>query len=160
MSRQAVLVVEPDPAVRRELGTGLARYGYEVVPAATADQGERFAAGLGPGVVVASAELPGYGDGAILERWRGEEASGRQTLVLLGKAGGDEASLPRAVRVVPVDGLSWDEVVRRVRLVLLGREIGVETDPELQSLVGDLEQAPVLELVRALVDGRFVGRLE
>lgn len=160
MSQLAVLVVEPDPTVRRELGIGLARYGYEVIPAASAVEGERFAAGLGPGVVVASAELPGYGDGAILERWRGEAQSGRQTLVLLGKSDRDEASLPRAVRLVPVEGLSSDEVVRRVRLVLLGREIGVETDPRLEALVGDLEQAPILELVRALAAGRFAGRLE
>ncbi|HEX6203028.1 MAG TPA: DegV family protein [Thermoanaerobaculia bacterium] len=160
MTRQAVLVVEPDPAVRKELGNGLARYGYEVVPAVTSEEGERFAAGLGPGVVVASAELPGYGDGAILERWRGAAATGEQTLVLLGKSDRDESTLPRAVRLVPVDGLGWDEVVRRVRLVLLGREMGVETDPRLETLVGDLEQVPVLELVRSLVRGRFVGRVE
>jgi fatty acid-binding protein DegV/CheY-like chemotaxis protein len=159
MTRQAVLVVEPDPAVRKELGVGLARYGYEVVPAVTSEEGERFAAGLGPGVVVASAELPGYGDGAILERWRGE-AGGEQTLVLLGKSDRDESTLPRAVRFVPVDGLSRDQVVHRIRLVLLGREVGVETDPALESLVGEVEQSPVLELVRGLARGRFVGRLE
>ncbi|HUO87210.1 MAG TPA: DNA-binding response regulator, partial [Thermoanaerobaculia bacterium] len=61
MSQQAVLVVEPDSAVRKELANGLARYGYEVVAAVTSEEGERFAAGLGPGVVVASADLPGYG---------------------------------------------------------------------------------------------------
>lgn len=160
MTRQAVLVVEPDPAVRKELGNGLARYGYEVVPAVTSEEGERFAAGLGPGVVVASAELPGYGDGAILERWRGAAATGEQTLVLLGRSDRDESTLPRAVRLVPVDGLGWDEVVRRVRLVLLGREVGVETDPRLETLVGDLEQVPVLELVRSLARGRFLGRVE
>lgn len=160
MTRQAVLVVEPDPAVRKKLGVGLARYGYEVVPAVTSEEGERFAAGLGPGVIVASAELPGYGDGAILERWRGEAAGGEQTLVLLGKSDRDESTLPRAVRMVPVDGLGWDEVVRRIRLVLLGREVGVETDPGLETLVGEVEQAPVLELVRGLARGRFVGRLE
>lgn len=160
MTRQAVLVVEPDPAVRKELVTGLARYGYEVIPAVTSEEGERFAAGLGPGVIVASAELPGYGDGAILERWRGEAGGAEQTLLLLGKSDRDESTLPRAVRLVPVGGLGWDEVVRRIRLVLLGREVGVETDPGLETLVGEVEQSPVLELVRGLARGGFVGRLE
>ena len=160
MSRQAVLVVEPDSAVRKELANGLARYGYEVVPAVTSEEGERFAAGLGPGVVVASADLPGYGDGAILERWRGAVGSGEQTLVLLARGARDEAELPRAVRLVTIDGLAWGDVARRVRLVLLGREIGVETDPDLEGLVGDLEQVGVLELVRSLSRSLFAGRLE
>jgi DegV family protein with EDD domain len=160
MPRPAVLLVEPDPGVRKALGTGLARYGYEVIPAVSTAEGERFAARLGPAVVVASAALPGYGDGTILERWSDEATGVERTLVLLGDGGADPGSLPLAVRHVPVDGLASDEVVQKVRLVLLGREVGVETDPELEGLVGELERTPALELVRGLARARFTGRLE
>jgi DegV family protein with EDD domain len=160
MPRPAVLVVEPDARARKELVVGLARYGYEVVPAVSSEEGERFAAGLGPAVLVAAATLPGYGDGTILERWRGAATTGERTLVLLGRGEGDPAALPRSVRHVPVDGLTGDEVALKVRLVLLGREVGVETDPELETLVGELEQVPALELARSLALSRFTGRVE
>ncbi|HEX2252978.1 MAG TPA: DegV family protein [Thermoanaerobaculia bacterium] len=156
MERPSVLLVEPDTARRRELSTGLARYGYEVIPAVTVEEGERFAARLGPGVVVASSALPGFGDASILDRWQG---GAERTLVLLGRRGEDEEVLPPAVRFVPVDGLANPEVEQKVRLVLLGREVGVETDPGLETLVGDLEQLPPLELVRALHRALFTGAL-
>ncbi len=159
MSRPAVVFVEPDARLRKELSVGLARYGYEVVPAVTLEEGERYTAGLGPTVVVASADLPGYGDGAIVSRWE-EAGDGGRSLVLLGRGGEDEATLPPTVRRVAVDGLDDDAVVRKIRLVLLGHEVGVETDPQVESLVGDLGQSPLLELVRRLHAARFSGTLE
>jgi DegV family protein with EDD domain len=44
--------------------------------------------------------------------------------------------------------------------VLLGQEVGVETDPRLESLVGELDQTPPLELVRGLHGALFTGQVE
>jgi CheY-like chemotaxis protein len=57
MARPTVLVVDGDEPRRRELVRGLAGYGYEVVTAASAHEGTRFATGLRPDVVVAEAGM-------------------------------------------------------------------------------------------------------
>ena len=152
MARPAVLVVDPESSRRRDLSRGLSAAGYEVVPAVDEAEGRRFAATLGPGVVVAPARLAGLGDGTLL----GERA----TLLLLGEGGDDGRDLPEPALYLDAAGLSSDDLVRRVRLVLLGREIGVAADAALESLVGDLAQVPPLELLRALGEARFTGRAE
>lgn len=160
VDRPSVLLVEPDAALRREISTGLARFGYEVVPALDAEEGIRFAAGLGTGTLIADPDLPGFSLDRAMERLPGLARGGRQALVLLGRRPRSEDELPRAVRFIPAEGLDGHQVVRRLRLVLLGQEIGVETDPRLESLVGDLEQSPPLELVRALSRAAFTGQVE
>lgn len=160
MQRLAVLLVEPEAELRRELARGLSRYQYEIVPAVDAEEGLRFAAGLGPSVVVADARLPGFGDAGVLERWLDGGTALPKTLLLLAREPVDDSALPEAVRVLPAADLGSEELVRKVRLVLLGRQLGVDADPEVESLVGDLEQSPPLELVRALHEARFTGRLE
>ena len=160
MERPSVLLVEPDADRRREISTGLARFGYEVVPALDAEEGIRFAAGLGTGTLIADFDLPGFSLDAAFARLPGLARGGRQALVLLGRRPEEEIELPRAVRFIPTQGLAGGEMVHRLRLVLLGQEIGVETDPRLESLVGDLEQSPPLELVRALSKSAFTGQLE
>ena len=158
--RPSVLLIEPDAELRKQVGTGLARFGYEVVPALDAAEGIRFAAGLDLMVLVADADVPGFGDDAVRDRLPELAQGNGASMVLLGRRPVAEADLPRAVRYLLVDGLSGDEMVRRLRLVLLGREVGVDTDPALEALVGDLTQAPPLELVRALHRARFTGQVD
>ncbi|HWN43639.1 MAG TPA: DegV family protein, partial [Thermoanaerobaculia bacterium] len=52
------------------------------------------------------------------------------------------------------------EIERRLLLVLLGREVGAEPDVKLESLVGDLAQTPLLELLRGLNRAQTSGRIE
>lgn len=154
MTRPAVLIVEPDPTRRKELGRGLARFGYEVVLAEGEAQGRRFARGLGPAVIVADGGVAGFGDASIREELR--RATGTATrLMVLGEAeaGGDE--LPDDVLYLAARGLQSAELVRRIRLVLVGWEIGLEPDGRLQSLVGDFSLTPALEVMRGL--GRAVA---
>ncbi|HMB51663.1 MAG TPA: DegV family protein, partial [Thermoanaerobaculia bacterium] len=160
MDRPSVLLVEPDAERRREISQGLARFGYEVVPALDAEEGFRFAAGIGTGTLIADLDLPGFSLDNAFERVPGLARGGAQALVLLGRRPEQELELPRAVRFIPTQGLGGGEMVRRLRLVLLGQEVGVETDPRLESLVGDLEQSPPLELVRALWRASFTGQVE
>jgi len=160
MERPAVLLVEPEAELRRELARGLSRYHYEVVPAVDPEEGIRFAEGLGPSVVVADARLPGFGDAAVLERWLGGGGGIPKTLLLLARGPIDDAELPDAVRVLPVGDSTAEDLVRKVRLALLGRQLGVDADPQVESLVGDLEQSPPLELVRSLHRAQFTGRLD
>ena len=157
--RPAVLIVDPDDARRQALSQGLAAQAYEAVPAMGAEEGLKFARGLGPSVIVAPAELMGFGDAAILERFAVRDRTMRRTLLLLGDAA-DEGEVPEDILFLPVHGLSYEELIRRIRLVLVGREVGVDADAGLASLVGELSLTPLLELVRALNRCLVSGRLE
>lgn len=156
--RPAVLIVDPDADRRRALSEGLAELGYESIPAAGAEEGRRFVAGLGASVVVAPLGIEGFGDTGLLSAGEAGGALGR-TLLLYGDRPEESLDLPEDVLFLPLAGLSRDELVRRVRLVLVGREIGVEPDAELGSLVGELAFMPVLELVRALHRAEASGRV-
>lgn len=158
VERPAVLIVEDDDARRHTLSHGLAAAGYDVTPAMTVGEGLRFARGLGPSVLVGPVALVTEGGAEILEHCVPGDVLER-TILLLGTAG-EGADLPDEVRFVPIDGLGGDEILRRVQLVLVGRELGVEADLELRSLVGDLSLLPLLELVRSLHRCRVSGRLE
>jgi DegV family protein with EDD domain len=161
MARPALLVVDPDSSRRRELARGLSSFGYEVVPAVDAREGRRFAAGLGPAVVVAALPPPAGPEGPEGPEENaapGAESDGgwsalagaERTLLLLGRSEEEAQELPQEVLFLAAEGLAGGDLVRRVRLVLLGREIGVEPDAQLESLVGDLSLFPFLELLRAL----------
>jgi DegV family protein with EDD domain len=56
-------------------------------------------------------------------------------------------------------GLGAADLVRRIHLVLLGREVGLEPDAQLESLVGDLSLVPLLELLRGLGRTQATGRV-
>lgn len=158
MSRPAVLIVEPDSARRKQLAQGLARFGYEAVPSATEEEGRRFARGLGPGVIVADAGIAGFGDASILGEVR--RATGATTrLLVLGETEATGEELPDEVLYLAAAGLEASELTRRVRLVLVGWELGIEPDTRLQSLVGDFSSTPVLEVVRGLGRALASGRL-
>ena len=164
MPRPSVLVVDPEAVRRKAIANGLTGFGYEVIPAVGLDEGKRYAATLGPGVVVAPVALAKGEDGAVSERFgAGERASGRgsseHTLLLLGKTTGEGRDLPEDVLFLKADSLPMDDLVRRIHLVLLGREIGVEPDADLESLVGDFSLLPFLELVRAAARAMVSGRI-
>jgi DegV family protein with EDD domain len=155
MPRPSVLVVDPEAVRRKEVSNGLTGFGYEVIPTVGLAEGRRFAATLGPGVVVAPAALAKDGDGGI-ERFGGNR---EQTLLLLGKTAGEGRDLPEDVLFLEADGLPVEDLVRRIHLVLLGREIGVEPDSDVESLVGDFALLPFLELVRAASRAHVTGRI-
>ncbi len=158
--RPAVLLVEPDDALRHALALGLARYEYEVVPVPSNADGLRFAQGLGPSVIVAPAGLPSFAGGAILERFAVQDRAMQRTLVLLGEEADEAEALPEDVLFLATRNLEPAEIVRRIRLVLVGRELGVEPDVALRSLIGDIALMPVLELLRALNRMRVSGTLK
>lgn len=159
MSRPSVLVVDPEASRRREVSHGLAGFGYEVIPAIGAEEGRRYAASLGPGIVVAPAALARGEDGALAERFASADPTAQQTLLLLGKADEEGKDLPEDVLFLKADGLPPEDLVRRIHLVLLGREMGIEPDADLESLVGDLALLPFLELLRATHKAQLTGRI-
>ena len=158
MSRPAVLIVVPDPTRRKELGQGLSRFGYEIALADGAERGLRFARGLGPGVIVAQDSVPGFGDATALDELRRSTGAATRLMVLgEGEEGGE--ALPDDVLYLAADGLESPELVRRVRLVLVGWELGLDPDARLQSLVGDFSLTPVLEVMRGLGRSLASGRV-
>jgi DegV family protein with EDD domain len=159
MSRPSVLVVDPEASRRREIAHGLTGFGYEVIPAVGWDEGRRYAASLGPGIVVLPAGLAHDADGSLPDLFSAADPAAQRTLLLLGAGEEDGGELPEHVLFLKVDGLPPGDLVRRIHLVLLGREIGVEPDAELESLVGDFSLLPFLELLRAAHRVRLDGRV-
>lgn len=159
MARPAVLLIDPDSERLQELSHGLAAEGYEVVPVADIAMGRRFAQGLGEALVVTTTQvLAGAPEPEALAAEL--HAGGRRTLVVLGRTPEEEEGLPEAVAFLALDGLTLREIERRLLLVLLGRELGAEPDTHLESLVGDLAQTPLLELLRGLSRAKTSGRIE
>ena len=159
MSRPSVLFIDPETARRREVASGLSGFGYEVIPAVGAEEGRRYARTLGPGIVVAPAALARGADGALAERFDATGPGADHTLLLLGRTDEEGRDLPEDVLFLKADGTPAEDLVRRIHLVLLGREIGVEPDTDLESLVGDLALLPFLELLRAVHRARLTGRI-
>jgi DegV family protein with EDD domain len=158
-SRPSVLFVDPEAARRRGIAPLLAGFGYEVIPAVSPEEGRRYADHLGLGIVVSPAELVRGADGSIVERFASDRPAAEHTLLLLGKTDEEGRELPEDVLYLKADGLPLEDLVRRIHLVLLGREMGIEPDVDLESLVGDLELLPFLELLRVAERVRLTGRI-
>ncbi len=137
----------------------LAELGYEVVAAEKAAEGMRFAIGLAPAVMIADASMDGFGDAAVLKYVAAEEGQAPPKLALLCPSEAAESELPDEVTVIPVEGFTTPALVRKVRAVLVGRELSLEPDARLGSLVGDLQLVPFYELLpqlqKAVVSGRM-----
>jgi DegV family protein with EDD domain len=151
-----VLLIDPQAGRLRELGNRLAEEGYEVVPIADPTRARRFAEGLGAAVIVTTTDAlaAGVDPAAMLG------GSAARTLVVLGENPGEEEALPEEVAFLPVGGLEAPEIARRLLLVLLGRELGAAPDTHLVSLVGDLSQMPLIELLRGLDAAGTSGRID
>ncbi|HVN33081.1 MAG TPA: DegV family protein [Thermoanaerobaculaceae bacterium] len=156
MAGLRVLVVDGEETRRKELVRGLAGHGYEVIAAANADEGKRFGGGLEPEVIVAAEGLVdvAYPVGGQ----RGELAAGgvSPTTVLLVKTRAG-VEVPTGVLLVESEGLTPAAILLKVRTVLLGRELRLRSDPLLESLVGDLQTLPLLELLPMLHAAAVTG---
>ncbi len=151
MANLTILVVDHEEARRRDLARGLASFGYEVVAAADAAEGRRFAAGLDPDVIVASSTLA-----ASLE----PAATGKQARVPFKVVlTSDEADGETGLGAIPTAGVTPDAILRKLRTALLGRELGIGADPKFTALEGDLERIPPLELLPKLQRAGVTGCL-
>lgn len=161
VTRPAVLFVDPQAGRLRDLAARLAAEGYEVVPVGDAARALRFAEGLDQAVIVTTLEALAAGvDLNALLASGGTGGAGRRTLVVMGLHPADEEALPDEVSFLAVGGFDLPEVARRLLMVLLGRELGLEPDARLASLVGDLAQTPLIELLRGLAAAKASGRLD
>ena len=155
-ARPTVLLIDPQAERLRDLGSRLAAEGYEVVPVAGVARAQRFAAGLDTALIVTTtaALAQGIDPAALLS------GSAARTLVVLGASADEEAALPEEVAFLAVGGLEPAELARRLLLVLLGRELGASPDASAVSLVGDLAQTPLIELLRGLDAAGTSGRID
>jgi len=156
MARPTVLVVDSEESRRKELVRGLSGHAYEVIAAATADEGRRFAAGLKPEVIVAAAALVDVTDplGARASNRATGDVSPTTVLLVETKTAVD---VPAGVLTAEVEGLAPEAILRKVRTVLLGRELGLTSDPVLESLVGDLQVLPLFDLLPMLQGATVTG---
>ncbi len=163
MARPTVLVVDTADARRKEVTRGLAELGYEVVSAENSATGMRFATGLSPRVIFAASEVEGFGDAAVLRFLTPDPETGAVSqLVLLrdGDGDGDEdESLPEDVLTVDVAGLTHAGVVRKLRTYLTAMELNLATDARLDSVLGDLNSLPLLDLLPSLQKLVVTGRV-
>ncbi len=154
-ARPTVLLIDPEAERLRELGNRLAAEGYEVVPIADPTRARRFAEGLTAAVIVTTtAALKVGADPASLS------GGVARTVVVLGDGAAEEEALPAEVSFLAVGGLEPAEVARRLLLVLLGHELGAVPDAGLASLVGDLAQTPLIELLRGFDAAATSGRID
>lgn len=150
-TRPTVLIVDPQAERLRELGNRLAAEAYEVVPVTDAARARRFAEGLESALIILAHEVLTGGFDPL--------ADGRD-VVVLGRRPEDEEGLPETVSFLAVGGLEPPEIARRLLLVLLGKELGLQPDANLSSLVGDLAQTPLIEILRGLDAARRSGRID
>ena len=162
MARPAVLVLDPRADRLRDLGQRLTADGYEVVPVSDPARGQRFAQSLESVLIVATSEaLAAAADPAeLLAGLHAQRNGADRTVVVLGQKPEEEEGLPESVAFLSIGGLDPPEVARRLRLLLLGHELGLQPDARLTSLVGDLSQTPLLELLRGLAAARVSSRIE
>ena len=130
------------------------------MPVADAGRARRFAEGLGPAVIVVAREALAGNDPGAADALLDAAAAPQHSLVVMGEHSAQAEALPEAASFFPVAGLETAEVARRLLLVLLGRELGLAPDARLASLVGDLAQMPLIELLRGLAAARTSGRLD
>ncbi len=158
MPRPTILVVDGEDTRRKELVRGLTGLGYEVIAAAGAEEGRRFAEGLAPGLVVADAALVEPGDPLGI-RGRAPQAPTPSPRVLVFGAGEDGEPADGVVGV-PAGRPGATALLLRVRTALLADELGLAAEPGLESLAGDLDRLPLLELLPMLQRSVLTGRLE
>ena len=157
MARPTILVVDGEDTRRKELVRGLTGLGYEVIAAAGAEEGRRFADGLAPGLVIADAALVDPGDPLGLRARASQVSPPSPRVVLFGAREGGE--LPDGVVGVS-GGLGGASLLLRVRTALLADELRLPADPGLESLAGDLERLPLFELLPMLQRAVLTGHLE
>ncbi|MCB1054985.1 MAG: DegV family EDD domain-containing protein [Acidobacteria bacterium] len=155
MSPTSVVVVDADAERRRSVAQGLSHRGYEVAPASSLDQGVQYVEALSPDVLLLPAENLADPRLATLVT----APSGRCTVVALGAAEA-EGTVPEHVAFVAADGLTPALLLQRLELVLMARELGLETDAEVHALVGQLSRRPLFELLPALAAQGFTGRID
>lgn len=158
---QVLLLIDREERRRRSVGIGLSEFSYEVVPARDAAEGLRFARALAPQVVVAVDQAV-EGDRPTLEALFEQANRARIPFVLLstGAVQEGQGEVPDHVLLLSVATFSESEVVERLRVLLLGRQLALDTDFELQSLVGDFTQLPFYALLPRLCEAGISARLE
>ncbi|MFN3413069.1 MAG: hypothetical protein ACK42L_03305, partial [Thermoanaerobaculum sp.] len=156
MARPTVLVVDSETHRRQELSQGLASFGYEVVAAGDEEEGRKFALGLGPQVVVADAKLGGFGDATILGEFAAE---GKPLLILLVESEAAAEEVPEETYAVPTQGLTTKALLRKLRTVLVGKEVGLKADERLESLLGDESALAFFDLLPLLQRSVVTGRV-
>ena len=153
--RPTVLVIDSNETERRMLARGLAEAGYEIASAVSPEEGAVFLLALKPPIVVLPVELVAHS--ALASNL--EASAGRELSVLAIGARDLEIGLPRWVHFLATDGLTPASFLRRLRLLVLSRELGVDVNAELETLVGELSHHPLMELFPALLETKATGVL-
>lgn len=158
-SRGNALLFHPSPEARNLLGEALTRLGFEAIPLGNLSELGRFAAALTPALILLPPEA--FEDPAVPELCRRRDLA----VVALGEPAEEdeqsEASRARARALyLPLVGQDSSELARRLGLVLLARQSGLEVSEGGESLVGSIAQIPFLEVAQRLAAATFSGRLE
>ncbi len=156
MARPTVLVADSQAHRRQELAQGLASFGYEVVAAGDEAEAKKFALGLSPHVIVAESTLPGFADGSVLAEL---SADTRPLLVLMVPDEAAAEEVPEEAYAISTEGLTPKALLRKVRTVLVGKEVGLAPDERLESLLGDESALPLFDLLPLLQKAVVTGRV-
>jgi two-component system NtrC family sensor kinase len=133
-----VLLIDDSPTFREELGQSLSAEGYQVLTAASGEEGLRLAADTRPQAIIVDGILPGI-DGATVIRHIRLDAALRRTPCLLLTAAEDRGAELSALDA-GADGFVRKEediglMLARLRASLRNRAVAV-AEPETASLLG------------------------
>lgn len=160
MTSVTTLLHHLDPQAQTQLAHGLIRCGHEVVTANNFNEAVLFLQNMPFSAVLLPAgawlELPPESLRLLLE----EPQDGDPTLILFGSRPAQEVDLSRHVFFLPTWDVNEDQLLRRLRMVLLGHHLGLPSDSSGTHLVGSIAQRSVLELIPSLAESRETCRLD
>lgn len=158
-ARGTALLYHPAVEIRALLAEALTRLAFEAIPLRDIKDLARFAGALTPRLVLLPPEA--FDDPGVPPLLARRDLA----VVALGnRAEEDEASEGSRARAraiyLPLAGVDSSELARRLDLVLLARQTGLEVGEEGEGLVGSISQVPFLEAAQRLAAAGFTGRLE
>ncbi|MCH9647075.1 MAG: DegV family EDD domain-containing protein [Deltaproteobacteria bacterium] len=151
-----LILLDPDDDRRQGIARGLSRFRYEVVPGISSEEGAAYLKALTPSILVLPSEWVSHPD---LAPFIHSDIGKVISVIAMGDQE-QERDLPRWIQFLSRSNLTPASFLERLRLLLLGRELGVDVDAKLESLVGELSQNPLPELLRDLRAARASGWLE
>lgn len=149
-----------DTKTQTALAHGLIQHGHEVITANNFNEAVLYLQNMPFDVVLLPAgawlELPPEALRRLLEEPKKDDP----TLVVLGSRPEQEVDLRRDVVFLPIWDLAEDQLLRRLRVVLLGGFLDLPPDAAGASLVGSIAQRPLLDLVPAVARSGETCRLD
>src|SRR5262245_45295944 len=131
--RMTILIVDDEKTIRWSLGEGLRKAGFEILEAASGEEGVQLFADKSPDCVLLDMKLPGIDGIEVLRRMRKENA---EVPVIVMTAYGDVERAVEAMKIGAYDFVTKPFMIEKMKVTI---EHALETS-RLRSQVRDIER--------------------